>query len=74
MRSLVLDHVPVLDQDAILDAKNVCGNPIHGSTEAAKSAVHDHEVSLGHDCSGFVLQRWRDILAQIEQTLTTGAI
>jgi len=64
----------VLDRDAVLDAENVRGNPIYWSTEAAKSAMHHHEVSLGHDCSGFVLQRWRDILAQIEQTLTTGAI
>jgi hypothetical protein len=35
----------VTDQNAILDAHNVRGNPIHRSTEPAKSPVHDHEVS-----------------------------
>jgi len=64
--------VPVLDQNAVLDAENVRGNPIYWSTEAAKSAVHDHEVSLGHDCSWFVLQRWRDALDEVEQTIATG--
>jgi hypothetical protein len=33
-----------------------------------KSPVHDHQVSLGHDRSGFVLQRWRDTPNEIEQT------
>src|ERR1700730_16047340 len=69
-RSLVLDHIPVLDQNAVLDPENVCGNPIHRSTETAKSPVHHHEVSLGHDRSGFVLQRWWDALDKIEKTLT----
>src|SRR5713226_1246003 len=36
-----------------------------------KSPVHDHEVSLSHDRSRFVLQRWWDALDEIEQTLTT---
>jgi LysR family transcriptional regulator, hca operon transcriptional activator len=43
----------VVDQNAVLDAENVCGNPIHRSTETAKSPVHDHAVSLSHDRSGF---------------------
>jgi hypothetical protein len=73
-RSLVLDHIPVLDQNAVLDAENVRGNPIHRSTETAKSPVHDHEVSLGQDRSGFVLQRWWDALDKIEKTSRPGAI
>src|SRR5206468_2070672 len=36
-----------------------------------KSPMHDHEVSLSHDRSRFVLQRWWDVLDEIEQTLTT---
>src|ERR1700720_3658139 len=53
----VLNHVPMLDKDSVLNAQNICGNPINRSTETAKSPVHDHEVCLSHDRSGFVLQR-----------------
>src|SRR5260221_13390784 len=44
--------------------------PIHGSTETAKPSVHDHDVSLSHDRSRFMFQRWWDALDEIEQTLT----
>src|ERR1700730_999479 len=59
----------MLDKDSVLIAHNICGNPIHRSGETAKSSVHDHEVSLGHDRSRFVLQRLRDALDEIEQTV-----
>src|SRR5271170_7686723 len=71
-RRFILNDVPMLDKDSVLNAHDICGNPIHGSTEAAKSPVHDHDVSLGHDHSRLVLQRWRDALDEIEQTLTAG--
>src|SRR6267143_4826218 len=57
---LILNDVPMLDKDSVLNAHNICGNPIHRSTETAKSPVHDHDVSLSHDRSRFVLQRWWD--------------
>src|SRR5882724_11547492 len=69
---LVLNHVPVLDKDSVLDAHNIRGNPIHRSTETTKSPVHDHEVSLSHDRSRFVFQCWGDALNEIEQTFATG--
>src|ERR1700730_1182720 len=65
----ILNDVPMLDKDSVLNADNICSNPIHRSTETAKSRVHDHEVSLSQDRSGFV-QRWWDALVEIEQTLT----
>ena len=55
-----------------MNTHNICGNPIHRSTETAKSPVHDHDVSLSHDRSRFILQRWWDALDEIEQTLTAG--
>ncbi len=70
LRGFVLDHIPVLDQNPVLDTKNVRCNPIHRSTETAKSAVHDHEISVGHDRSRFVLERWRKALDEIEQAIT----
>src|SRR5258706_7197153 len=62
----------MLDKDSVLNAHNICGNPIHRSTEIAKSPVHDYEVSLSQDGSRFVLQRWRDALDQIDQPYTAG--
>jgi hypothetical protein len=59
-------------KDSVLNAHNICGNPIHRRTETAESPAHDHEVSLSHDRSRFVLQRWRKALKEIEKTLTTG--
>src|SRR5580700_874823 len=61
----------MLDQDSTLNAHDVGGNPIHGSTETAKSPVHDHEISLSNDRSRFVLQRWWKALDEIEQAFTT---
>jgi hypothetical protein len=61
-RHFILNDVPMLDKDSVLNAHNICRNPIHRSTETAKSPVHDHEVSLSHDRSRFVLQRWREAL------------
>src|SRR5712675_821107 len=61
----------MLHKDSVLNAHDICGNPVHREAEVRKSPVHDDEVSLGHNHSRFVLQRWRDALDEIEQTLTT---
>ena len=71
-RGLILNDVPMLRKFPGFDTHNISGNPIHRSTEIAKSSVHDHEVSLSQDGARFVLQCWRDALDEIEQTLTTG--
>src|ERR1700722_3073943 len=70
-RRFILNDVPMLDQNAVLNAHDICGNPIQGSTETAKSPVHDHEISLGNDRSRFVLQGWWKALNEVEQTLAT---
>ena len=50
----ILNDIPMLDKDSVLNAQNICGNPIHRSTEAAKSPVNNHEVTLGDNRSRFV--------------------
>jgi len=37
---LVLNHIPVFDKNAVLDAKNIRCNPVHRLAEARKSSVH----------------------------------
>src|SRR5437870_2123082 len=70
-RRFILNYVPMLDKDSVLNAHNICSDPIRRRTETAKSPVHDHDVSLSHDRSGLVLQGWRKAPNEIEQTLTT---
>jgi hypothetical protein len=52
----VLDDIPVLDQKAVFDAKDVRCNPVHGLAKAGKSPVYDHQVFLGHNHARFILE------------------
>ena len=61
----------MLDQNSVLNVHNVRGNPIHSGTETAKAPVQDHDLSLSHDRSRFVLQGGRKALDEIEQAFTT---
>src|SRR5689334_7386816 len=66
----ILDDVPMLDKDVVLNANNICGNPIHGSTETAESPMYDHDVPLRHDRSRLILERCWEALDEIEQAFT----
>src|SRR2546425_4661379 len=50
----ILNDVPMLDEDSVLNAQNICDDPIHGSTETAESPVNDHKVTLGYNRSWLV--------------------
>jgi hypothetical protein len=68
--SLVLNDIPVLKQDSVFNTDNVCRNPVHRQPDAREAAVDDDEVSLGYDYSGLILERGRDALNQVEETVT----
>jgi hypothetical protein len=61
----------VLDQNSVLDAKDVGCNPIHRLAEARKPPVDDYEISICHNCSRFILECWRNALNEVEQALAT---
>jgi hypothetical protein len=61
----------MLDKDSVLNAQNICGNPIHSGAETAKSSVSDYRVSLSDDRSRLVPQRLRYALDEVEQPFTT---
>ena len=44
-RRLVLNHIPVLYEDSILDSKNVRCDPVRGQAEIRESSVHDHHLA-----------------------------
>src|SRR6266403_4171287 len=70
---LVLDHVPMLDQNAIFDANDVRCNPVHREAEVRKSSVHDDEIPFTHNRSMLIFESWRKTLDEIKQALTTGS-
>src|SRR6185369_2073137 len=69
-RRLVLNHVPMFDEDSVLDEKNVCCNPVHRKTKVRKSSMHDDEISFRQNCSRLISEsRWQ-ALDEIEQSFT----
>ena len=50
----VLNHVPMLNENSILDSKNVRGDPIDRLAKAGESAMHDDEISVGHNCARLI--------------------
>jgi hypothetical protein len=54
---LVLNYIPVLNQNPVFDAKDVGYNPVH-RLEARKPSVEDYEISISHYRSRFMLKGW----------------
>src|ERR1700758_1518339 len=63
----ILNDVPMLDKDSVLNAENICCNPVDGQAEVRESSVGDYKVSVGYDRSWLVLEGWRKALDEIEQ-------
>jgi len=61
----------MLDQNAILEANDVCSNPVDWLAEARKSSMHDDEITFSHDRSGLIFESRRKALDEIEQALAT---
>src|SRR5258705_12866711 len=53
---LVLNHIPMLDEDAVLDPQNVSRNPVHRKTHTTESPVEDYKIGLCNDQARFVFQ------------------
>src|SRR6185503_15723009 len=68
----ILDDIPMLDKDSGLNPQNICGNPIHRTTEAAESPVNNHELPVGDNCSRFVPKRGWKALNEIEEPSSAG--
>src|SRR6266436_1103940 len=64
---LILDHVPVLRQQSVLDANNVEHDPFRGQAEATKPAMQHYHVALRHDQTVLIFTLGRDALNQAEE-------
>src|SRR6202011_2817712 len=68
--SLVLNDIPVLNQDSVFHADNIRRNPVDRQPEAREATVDDDEVSLCYDYSRLIPESGRDALDQVEETVT----
>src|SRR5882724_11399071 len=59
---LVLNYIPMLDEDAVLHPHNVSGNRVHRQTHTTESPVKNHKIALRNDQTRFVFQRCGDAL------------
>src|SRR6266436_5804728 len=64
---LILDHVPVLRQQSVLDANNVEHDPFRGQAKATKPAMQHHHVALRHDQTVLIFTFGRNALNQAEE-------
>ena len=68
--SLVLNDIPVLDQDSVFHPNNIRRNPVDGQPETREPAVNDDDVSLRYDYSRLIPEGGRNALDQFEETIT----
>jgi hypothetical protein len=59
----------MLNENSILDSKNVRGDPIDRLAKAGESAMHDDEISVGHNCARLIPKCRRQPFDEIEQSL-----
>ena len=59
-----LDHIPMLDQNAILEANDVRSNQLTGYRSLEPSS--DDKITFSHDRSGFIFESRRKALDEIE--------
>ena len=57
-RGLILNYIPMLDEDSVLNAQNISGNPVYRKTNTAKSPVYEPGTILAEGDIVIVLQRW----------------
>src|SRR6516162_9081481 len=69
---LVLDYVPVLDEDSVLNPQDVGGDPVRRGRESREAAMDDVEIALSHDEAGLVPQRRWVAPDEVEEAVAGG--
>src|SRR5277367_6090681 len=68
---LVLYHIPMLDQDSILDPEDVCRDPVRGRPELRKTPMDHHEIAFGHNYARLIPECWRETFDEVKQSLAS---
>src|SRR5437870_9517544 len=69
LRSLVLKHIPVFDENSIHDAEDIRRDPALWPAMSREASVDDHEIPLGHDHAGLIFQRRRHVLDHTDEAI-----
>src|SRR5258708_29096858 len=72
LRRLVLNDIPVLDQNPVFNANDVRRNPVHRSPKAREPPVDNHEITLGENQPRLILERERNAFDEIEKAIASG--
>src|SRR5258708_1929347 len=66
LRGFVLNDIPVLHENAVLNAKNISRDPVHHCPKPGKTPMRNNEVSFGNDQTSFIMQSGRKGLNRVE--------
>jgi len=66
LSDFVLNDIPVLHENAVLNANNIGSDPIHHCPKPGETPVYDNEVFFRNDQTSFVTQRNWQGLYQVE--------
>ena len=64
---LVLNDVPVLDENSVLQANDVRCDPVHRKANIGDPAMKDDVVAFCKNHSEFILERWRRGFDEVEE-------
>jgi hypothetical protein len=65
--SLVLNDIPVFDENAILQANDVRCDPVHRQSDVLEPAMNDDVVVFRKNHPGLILERRRRGLDEVEE-------
>ena len=69
---LVLNDVPVLDKNSVLQANDVRCDPVHRKANIGEPAMKDDVVAFCKNHSGFILERLRRGFNEVEEPVSSG--
>ena len=69
--SLVLNDIPVLDENSILQANNVRCNPVHRQSDVGEPAMKDYIVTFCKNQPMLILERQRRGFDEVEEPVSS---
>src|SRR5882724_9600331 len=70
LSGFVLNDIPVLYENSVLNANNIGCDPVHHRSKPRKAPVCDNEVSFGNHQTSFIMQSGWKRLDQVEKAFT----
>src|ERR1700757_2330883 len=69
--SLILNDIPVFDENPILQANDVGCDPVHRQSDVREPAMNDDVVVFGENHSGLIPKRQRSGLDEVEEPVSS---